>query len=273
MTSPIEIYLSSQYATTKFNGTSNSDMTFLFTSPIIPPLNHNMTLRLKNIYLPLSMYIINETNNVLVIDTSTYILSEGNYNANTLKTELSSKLGVNYTITYNNITNKLTFTNSLGNFTIQSTSTCLRILGFLENISYSSVANSLTSIYPIDLTGDNIVYISVPNLKTFNLSSKTSTQTSIISSLLVEVPYGSVLYYENPVLIGSVIQEDHISFIHVRVYGEDENTLLNLENAEWSITLEIGFIPKMEQPTISNSMKDIYKNYIESLINKDDKKQ
>lgn len=272
MTSPIEIYLNSQYYTTKFNGTSNSDMIFLFKNPVIPPLNHNMTLRLKNIYIPLTMYIVNDTNNTLIIDTTTYTLDNGNYNANSIITELISKLGSNFTITYDNITNKLTFTKSTGNFTIQSSSTCLRILGFQENTSYTSTGNSLTSIYPIDLTGDNVLYVDLPNIKTFNLSSRTGTQTSIISSILLDVPFGSVLYYENPILQGSVIQEDHISFIHIRILSEDGINLLNLQNANWEITLEIGFVPKTQQPTISNTMRDIYKNYLENIIKNNDKK-
>ena len=104
------------------------------------------------------------------------------------------------------------------------------------------------------------------NLSTPNLTSTTGTKTSIIKSVLVDVPYGSVLYHEDTTNTMFVIQEEHISFFHIRLYGEDQITLLDMNNFEFSITLEIGFVEKTYQPILSNTYKDVYKNYINSLV-------
>jgi len=242
-------------------------MIFVISNPIVPPQGYNMVLRIKNFFMPLSMYIINDNNRTLIIDSITYLLPKGNYNASTLIPELESLLGVNYTITFTTITNKYTFTKSAGDFTIDGNSTCLNILGFESGVSITSTASVLVSTYPVDFSGESTIYIDIPNLKTFNVSSRTTLQSSIVKSILVDVPYGSLLYYENPVSsTGNIIQEDHISFLHVQLLGQDEITLLDLENGNWQMTLEIGFIEKTAQPTIT-TMRDVYKNYIESLIN------
>lgn len=225
-----------------------------------------MLLRVKNFYMPLSMYIINDSNRTLIIDSTTYLLPKGNFNASNLTQELETLLGVNYSISFSTITNKYTFTKTSGEFTIQGTSTCLTLLGFEPGVSSTSTTSVLTSTYPVDFSGESIVYIDIPNLKTFNVSSRTTSQSSIVKSILVDVPYGSLLYYENPVSsTGSIIQEDHISFIHIQLLGQDEETLINLENGNWMMTLEIAFVEKQVQPTIT-TMKDVYKNYLESII-------
>lgn len=248
-------------------------MIFVLGNPVVPPLGMNMVLRVKNFYMPLSMYIINDNNRTLIIEpvgapghSTTYLLPKGNYNASNLIPELETLLGVGYSVSFSTITNKYTFTKSSGEFTIQGTSTCLNLLGFEAGVSSTSVASVLISTFPVDFSGESTIYIDIPNLKTFNVSSRTTIQSSIVKSILIDVPYGSLLYYENPVSsTGSIIQEDNISFVHVQLLGQDEETLINLENGNWQMTLEISFVEKQVQPTIT-TMRDVYKNYIESLI-------
>ena len=70
-----------------------------------------------NAQIPCSFYVINSNNNQLIISgptitTKTIIISNGNYNANTLITELISKIGasgLNMEITINKSNGILTF--------------------------------------------------------------------------------------------------------------------------------------------------------------------
>jgi hypothetical protein len=264
---PIQIYLNSSYATKKLNDSKNSDMIFYFTSPVAPPPNHNMTLKVLNITVPVSYTLVNDSNNTLIVNDSTYTLTNGNYNATTLKTHLSSIL-TGYTVTFSSITNKFTITHSTTNFTISSSSTCQKLLGFPSDQAVSSTSLTLTSTYPIDLSGDNVMYIDIANLVTMNLSSSSGNRTSIVKSVLLNVPYGSVLYNEDTTgMEGVVIQEDHIGFLHVRLFGEDATTLLDLYNSNWQMTVEIGFVQKSNQPTLVNSFQDIFRQYIDRLSN------
>lgn len=263
MSNKIEIYLQSQYATKKMNDTNNSDLLFLFTTPIVPPAGHNMTLKLKNLYIPVSFTIINSNNNTLTLNSVDYTITEGNYTAKQLATKIMDLVAGDepaFTVSFSSITGKYTFSSS-DDFTIGGTVDY--VLG-LEGETPSS-SSELTSTYPVDLTGENVIFIDVKNLSTSNLLSSTGTTGSIIASVLVDVPHGSVLYYENRSESYFTIQQDHISFIHISLYGEDCATLLDLNNFDWSCCLQIGFEEKRSLPSLVNSFKDVYVQYLKSL--------
>lgn len=228
-----------------------------------------MSLRVLNLYTPVSWTLIDTTNNTLVINTTTYTLTVGNYNSSSLITMLSSILPNTYTVTFNSTTNKLTITNSTSDFTFKATSTSLTILGFASGADVSSSSNTLTSPYPIDLTGQNMIYLDCQNLITVNLNN--GTRTSILRSFLCDVAYGGVLYFTSQSEGGScTIQEDHIGWMHIRLLGEDALTPLDLQNQNWSCTLEVGYVPK-QQPTLSQGqpspqIKEMFSKYIQSLL-------
>ena len=101
-------------------------------------------LSIKNAEFPHSFQLVNEYNivlclSVLGVDTI-YTLTEGNYNINNFITSLSSLLGVNYTITFDKITYKITISNSVNFFVILYEKTTMnRFLGIrnTENTSRS----------------------------------------------------------------------------------------------------------------------------------------
>jgi len=68
-----------------------------------------------------SYYLINDTNNKIVINSIVYNIAFGNYNVNNFITALTSVIPSGFSITYSSITNKLTFTYST-NFTINASS-------------------------------------------------------------------------------------------------------------------------------------------------------
>ena len=267
MSSVLQIYLQSQNATRVNNSSYNSDLIFLFKSPVVPPAGHNLTLRLVNLYVPIVFTIIDSTNNFLTVTGYEYYVPDGNYTAENLATTIMDLISVEFptmTISFDTITNKLTFTDGVGEFTIGGT--ILYVLGF-SNTAVST-GGILTSTYPVDLTGINNIYVNVVNLATPCLSSADDGNSSVIRSILVDVPCGSVLYYESRDNNYYTIQEDHISFIHLQLLGEDGQTCLNLNNFDWSCTLEIGSSVIQQQPIVVNKFKDVYRNYLEQLLQK-----
>ena len=265
---PVEVYLNSRYASFYVNGTTyNSDMVFYFKTPITRAIDYNFKLSLKNFTFPLSFYTIDSGNNSLYINGTLYTLTIGNYTATTFKTMLSTVL-TGFTITYNSTTNKLTFTRA-SSFTFNSTSTCLTELGFKDGVSYSSTANSLTSIQSINLSGQyNVVYVDVPNFTTFNLSSYNNARSSILSSIPIDVAPGSIMNYANTYDSHTIVQEDHISFFHVRILGEDLVTPVNFQGSDWNMTLEIGYKLK-ENPNAMTKLDfgQAYANYVNQINN------
>ena len=144
----IQIHLNSKSADEYYNN-SYSDCEFYF--PILEiSKQHHIYLSLKNIIIPYSFYNIDDNNNLLVYTvndiTSTVIIENGNYTSIQL-CAFFNKFMENFKVTYSTITNKLTFTNSLYNFSFDITSTCLSLIGFSldEPLYLQSILNILTS--------------------------------------------------------------------------------------------------------------------------------
>lgn len=116
--------------------------------------NNYDTATLLNFSCPKSYYLIDSQNNTFTLteDKKSYdiVLTSGNYDVNTLKTEIQTKLnghGYNYVVAYNRSTNKYTITVS-GNATqpyidFRNSNTYL-IMGFEAQL-YQFAANTLTS--------------------------------------------------------------------------------------------------------------------------------
>ena len=109
-----------------------------------------------NAQTPCSFYVINALNNKLVISgpgitTTTIYVSYGNYNANTLISELVSKLatgGLTMTITINKINGILTFSsNGFVQYYFTSDSTILGIIGTTNSLIATN--KNYTSPYPL----------------------------------------------------------------------------------------------------------------------------
>lgn len=233
-----EVYLDSQYASVNSSSGKNSDLYFFLKTPIIVGNDHDVVLRVDNFVCPVSFYIVNDTNNTLVTSLGTYTITRGNYNALTLRTELDNITP--FTISYSSSSGKLSFT-YMTNFTFQATSTCFSILGFKEGSARTSTDSSLTGDYPVNLSGTSLVYIDIPNLTTRNISSKNEGGfTTIIKSVVCDVPYGSILSYVNNTNAAVVLGEKYISYIYVRLL-DDNYSLLDLNGQHFTLTLEIFY--------------------------------
>ena len=101
--------------------------------------------------IPNSYYIINDTNNKLVITensvTTIYTLANGNYNATTFRTAILALLpSPRWGCSLDSTTNKFTFTNTTYSFTFTTASTIDFIIGFSDAVSSTLVGlvNTLT---------------------------------------------------------------------------------------------------------------------------------
>ena len=98
------IVLDSKNAATYYNDTSNSDVHFHLSDPIIKPQDClYMTMTVYSFTCPVSFYLINATNNILAFTvgstTTSYNFPYGNYNSNTFINMFNTLVGSNYTIT------------------------------------------------------------------------------------------------------------------------------------------------------------------------------
>jgi hypothetical protein len=205
---------------------------------------------LINVQIPVSFYSINYTNNKLSYtlgSSKTIILEDGNYNANTLFSEMISKFLLNgdvFTIKINKINGCLTFSSNT-DFTFNYTnSTIFKTLGFRNNIDYTSSSNILISPFPLNLAIINQLSIVSDNLGTNGYSS--NKIENIISNVSVDKPSFGILTFESPNMIRRILKSKTINSVDIRILDQDGN-LIDFNNQDWSLTLSINILRKSFQ--------------------------
>jgi len=234
-----QLHLSSSCADAYNNGLT-SDCEFYL--PVIEiPSQFHIHVSVENFCCPYTFYNINSSNNTLTYlennTAYTITITSGNYNVNNLITELMSKMA-RFTITYNSITNKMTFVNSLYDFTFSSLSTCLSLLGFSSNLS--SISKTLTSDKVVNLCPYRCICLHT-NLKIFSVNKKNSNNTSLLASIPINCAPNSIIVYENKNNLKSNTFTNIINNIRIKLTDHDFNPL-DLNGQHWTITLQFDII-------------------------------
>lgn len=141
------------------NGSMKSNVCFCFQNPILIDKNTiEMRLSVVNAQLPISWYLINSNNNQIIITinsiSTTYYFKQGNYNINSFITEWNNSIGTGWTLTFDNITNKIKFLfTSNFIFSDNNLNTIFPIIGFNSGTTYTSLSSSLISPFCINFAG------------------------------------------------------------------------------------------------------------------------
>ena len=254
LTDSKQYYLSSTSKIgTKMNTTYNSKINFQIPRFIIkrPNILYN-TLKVIHAEIPYSFYIINSTNNILILKNNTtsvfsyFTVPEGNYNAFTLLTVLNS-FHPDFIFSLNSSTGKYSI-ESVINFNIPVGSTIIKLIsGILNTVYISTLLNSKYYInlpYPVNLMGTKNIFIKC-NLILENLQSKTSDNQTLKSIPVNVPPFGLVLYNNNE-NIESLIKNSQIDNLNIEIV-DDDNNLINFNNQDWTITLELKTVLQVSQ--------------------------
>jgi hypothetical protein len=227
----------------KMNSTMNSKINFEIPRFITkqPNILYH-TLKLLHAEIPYSFYIINETNNIInmVIDSINHFFTVpvGNYNAFTLLDVLNS-IDNKITFSLNNSNGKYSI-NSNFSFSVLNTSTILKLIGGQLNTTYNAlpINNKFSLDFPfgVNLLGTRNIYIKC-NLIIENLQTKTNDNQTL-KSIPVNVPPFGLILYNNIENIESLVKNSQIDNLNIEIY-DDEDNLINMNNQDWSITLEL----------------------------------
>ena len=255
-TDSIQIHLSSKDAIS-YNGGLTSDCNFNL--PLIEiPSQHYLYMSVIHAVIPYSFYQINSTNNNLYysiiiggisVAQPSVTITPGNYNVRQLASFLNSNLP-NFTVTYNSITNGFLFNNSTNNFIFSSTSTCLKLLGFIPTntlylTSYGVAPNyQLISSHSIDLMPYKCICI-LSNFPSggINLSNKSSM--SVLVSLPIKSSPYSIITYDGDTSNQQCLYTNSLSSMQIKITDQN-NSSINLNGIDWSITLQLNVIKFVE---------------------------
>lgn len=227
-----QIYLDSKDAL-------NLNDTYIFYLPNLEIQDgYYLYLQLQNCSIPYSFYNINNNTNYFnyLDDGQLYnvTLTNGNYNINQLVTELKNKIGQNFTITYNNITNKITFSHNKDFTFIYSK--LLDILGFTMN-NLSSVNKSLTSTNCINLNYIRCINL-VSNISTYNINKSLENNSVILCNIPVNNSPYSIIYYQNYNGFRTNLYTNKLDYITIKLTDNYENNI-DLNGLNFNLTIQI----------------------------------
>ena len=239
MAESYQIYLNSKYADSYYNNTYKFSLNTLEIDE-----GHYIYLSVVHVSIPYLFYNVHENNNRLeyICNSSAYIINIpiSNYNINQLISYLSSVM-TSFTITYSSITNKITFKHSTYDFTILSSSTCYRILGFDENKSYTSQLLTLVSVNRINLHTINSIFL-LSNLLTYNISSSIPNSQNILCQVPVNNAPNSLIHFYNKNGFRTNLFLKYINNINLRLVDEYNNDM-NLNGLHFRVTLQLDVEP------------------------------
>jgi hypothetical protein len=246
------------------NSTKLSDMIFNFQNVLSDEddiISSNICV--MNAQIPVSFYIINETNYQYLVyhNSSSYTvtLPFGNYTANTLVSTMNSLMGapINLAFSFNQLTGRLTLTKTSGDSTISvgSLSTAIdmaQILGFA--FPGFSGTSPLVLPYPMNLLGVKKLSIKSQLLGITSFQSGTNQSTTLTTIPNNNAPYTMINYENLSNLNKSLVKVRKIDSIDIQIEDENGNKV-DMNNVDWTITLVLENIRKMKRAEVPHFLQ------------------
>ena len=252
-----QIYLSSSSSRcVKLNNGKNSQIKFFLDKLLSYDMNiiKYATIKLVHCEIPYSFYIVNEYNNELIINDTSYFIPLGNYNAQTFLEYINQIIPQQFIL--NSVNGKFTIEHTTS-FTINS-SNINKLIGN-NDINKTSILNSTTNKYIIELpnlcdfSGTKNIYIRLPNIKLNNIDGVNSNSNIFKSISCRAIPY-NILFYNNIENSENLLSKEDINYIEVDIL-DDDNNFINFNSLDWSMCIEIKTLSKVQDFEIPEQFK------------------
>ena len=271
--SPQTIFLKSNESTTTLNGSLKSDIVYELKNKINIPNNVDAYIQLNTFKFINAFYNVNSSNNKFYVsmlksgvsNNVVVTLPNGNYSIISILQYLNTALAVEkLDLTYIDTLFKVNITSSGGHsfYLMNGVNNCFRLLGFV-NLSSTTYVTTRTSDSVINLSGTQVLYISLENVNLSSNSCKQSQNTNIIENITVDALIGSAQSFSNTNNSKFKINENFISAINIRIYDE-YNNLVDFNNTDYFCSLGLIFAYKMEY--IPPQMLDLNNNGIDDNL-------
>lgn len=236
----MQLYLNSRYATLKPNGGDTGLCVFEFPNIIIEDGNY-VYLSLVSATIPYSFYSFNDNNSSLSLqdasgDDFNFQVPNGNYNIYQLRSAILAELGGDWDMSYNAVSNKVTISNSLRDFSLNPAS-MNHALGFSDNTTLFSTDRQLTSNQCINLNQIRALNMEI-DMPTTTMNVAQPLNQNILATIpVVCQPYG-MIQYENPNGFRVNMYCQKMNMIRVK-FLDNQGNLVNLNGVNWQATLQI----------------------------------
>lgn len=231
------------------------------------------TISLESASIPLSIWTINETNNVLRFnDRKSFIIDYGNYSITGLITYLNAyndgifdNTGV-FVFSYDSVNNRIKvisydtgspFATSLK---ISPETTCQKITGFVAgtyttiDVTTGKPFNKATN--QVNLTFTTGILIALDNLTLQNRDNQsTASGGTILTRIAINCPLYRILTFYNPTPTMTTISNRVISSLDIRLLNDDYTPLILQGNPNYNLTFRVDYLQQTKTEIPQNPIQ------------------
>lgn len=249
-----KIFLSSEGKNKTINSsTINTNITFYFDPILLPNASkEHFVLGLEQASIPVSIYMINSTNNVMVINATTYNIDVGNYTIASLITFLNTAPNPStIQFVYNSVSNqiKVTITPTAS---VVISGTASAILGFVAG----TYTNPHTFTNVVNLTSTTGIIIQVENVTTTNRDNSGRTGATLARIPITVAPL-KILQYFNSTPFYTQITTRELTYLTISLLNDDYSPLTLVGNPPWFLVIRVDYTEKGVIEDLPNEFKNI----------------
>lgn len=240
--------------------------TYSLVTPLVTNPDENITVELVNAAIPNSFYNIEASRNSFdvtetvggVANTRAVTVTPGNYDVNTLKTELLLRLNTGtpvYTIAFNLVTGRYTFTVTGATVVVFDMSGPMRrSLGFSQTThAFLGAPLSLTSNQVCDLSSNNhSVLIQASFLSNSFITSKDMRSSGVIAVIPINAQNFNFILFQPQEEFFVLLRNNVIDTFTLNLTNQDGRQL-DFNGVEWELSLRFRFEkdPEFEQQSLA----------------------
>lgn len=243
----------------KHNSTMNSNVTFFINPPItINREVENLSFCVNTFEIPISFYLVNDTNNKIRYNyngaINTVYIDKSNYSGKQLG-EMINDLIPTITIVFDKYSFKLSFT-ATSPFTLYKDSSAFDLMGFYTDTDkvaqYDGQNYKLISDKPVNLSGTkNLVIYTDLALNTIT----TKGHSNILLKAPINCSFGEIYFYDNYKAEELNLSQNVLTSIQIKI-KDDYNNYVDLQGFDWSCSMTF-FITKKSNEEIVKANEQI----------------
>lgn len=253
------VFLNSDLATEEAGGTKY----FKLDSPLQARRGNRILCEVAEAQLPVSYYNVRSTNNTFSVtsngESQSVTIPEGNYNVNELVSTLNalfaaSSYNSSAVFSYDSKLMKITLVLannavSIESSAINTTSTCLKLLGFTGNETATlgvslPISATFTGTHVVNLTHTMNIFVRT-NLKCDNIDS-TGTKSGYIAKIQVTENFGEIVHYHNIESVKVQLANSYIDTLEVHL-EDDEGDVIEFNGVPFHMTFAFFYIEERVQ--------------------------
>lgn len=250
--SSIVIHISTRYCDYKDD---NNFYNLSLIDPIIVQKGYHCLVSLASAEIPFSFYCVNDYNNKLVINQNgidiALIIPNGNYTQGSIKSILTTLLGNNFQLTYNQTNYKFAIKN-IGNISTTfkfSSSSCNVLLGFSRTDLTITQNQEIISDNIINLNYTNSLFLLTDITDRGSIDSQTKTNSNVLQKIPINTfPSGMIYYYNNQTAHKILFHANIINNIRFALC-DDSKRPINFNGQHYEISLLFDFVE--EKPELA----------------------